>query len=215
VQLEKNCFSLFIGGDQSISIGITKLLLGQYKKLGILLLESHPNANTEKTTPTGDMHGMCTAFILRRALENYANAFFGELPKPKIFMLGLRVFDRGELENIANEEVKVLDFKRSISMDLTKLVNEIKDFFEDRESIYISFAANVLTPSLAPGVCTPSKDGYVPEYVEEILRQLVIQKLNITALEVSEINLLKDKEGQTLTYGFNIIKKLLNEIFST
>ncbi len=214
-KIEKDAFNLFIGGDQSISIGTTKLLMNHYKNLGILLLDAHPDCNTEKTTPTSNMHGMCIAFILKKALPEISKSFFNELPNPKIFMLGLRTFDRGELDNIAGEKVKVLDFKKSISMDLNKLINEIKEFFFDVENVHISFSANVMTPSLAPGVNTSIKDGYVPEYIEEIFKQLVIHKLPVISLEVSEVNLLKDKEGQTLHYSFNIIKKLLQEIFQS
>ncbi|MFN7181940.1 MAG: arginase family protein, partial [Planctomycetota bacterium] len=211
--IDKDAFSLFIGGDQSISIGTTKLLLKNYNNLGILLLDAHPDCNTEKTTQTSNMHGMCIAFIVRKALPAVSEEFFKELPKPKVFMLGLRTFEKEELDNISGDKIKVLDFKKSISMDLVKLINEIKDFFIDVNKVHISFSANVMTPSLAPGVSTPVKDGYVPEYIEEIFKQLVIHKLNIISLEISEINLLKDKEGQTLHYTFNIIKKLLQEIF--
>lgn len=213
-KIDKDGFTLIVGGDQSISIGTTKLLLNTYKNLGILLLDAHPDCNTEKTTPTSNMHGMCVAFILRKALPDISNPFFNELPKPKIFILGLRTFDKDELENVAGEKIKVLDFKKSISMDLNKLINEIKEFFIDVENVHISFSANVMTPSVAPGVNTPIKDGYVPEYIEEIFKQLVLHKLHIVSVEISEINLLKDKEGQTLHYSFNIIKKLLQEIFN-
>ncbi len=213
--IEKDAFCLFIGGDQSISIGTSKLLLKNYNKLGLLLLDAHPDCNTEKTTSNSDMHRICIAFILRRALPDIAENFFKDLEKPKIFILGLRTFDKEELENVNGEKVKVLDFKKSISMDLNKLIYEIKDFFSDVDKVHISFSANAMTPSLAPGVSTPTKDGYVPEYIEEIFRQLVIQGLSITSLEVSEINLLKDKEGQTLYYTFNIIKKLLQEIYQS
>lgn len=215
MNIERGAFNLFIGGDQSISIGTTKLLLKNYSNLGILLLDAHPDCNTEKTTPTSNMHGMCVAFILKKALQDISKPFYNNLANPKIFILGVRTFDKDELENVAGEKIKVLDFKKSISMDLNKLINEIKEFFSDVQNIHISFSANVMTPSVAPGVNTQTKDGYVPEYIEEIFRQLVLQKLNIVSFEVSEINLLKDKEGQTLHYSFNIIKRLLQELFNS
>ena len=66
--LESNNFPLCIGGDHSMALGTIAGISSYCKKnklkLGVIWIDAHTDMNTDRTTPSGNIHGMPLAAAL-------------------------------------------------------------------------------------------------------------------------------------------------------
>lgn len=78
--LSQNKFPLCIGGDHSMGIGtiagISSYCRKNKLKLGVIWIDAHADMNTNKTTPSGNIHGMPLAANLGLGHKKLVN-FYG------------------------------------------------------------------------------------------------------------------------------------------
>jgi len=111
--LSHNHFPLCLGGDHSMAIGtisgISAFCNKKNIELGLIWIDAHADLNTEKTTPSGNIHGMSVAASLGYGNKKLTS-LYGFSPKIKpenVVMIGLRSVDPGERELIKKLKLKV------------------------------------------------------------------------------------------------------------
>lgn len=62
--MKKGNFPIVLGGDHSIAIGTIKGVLHNVENLGIIWFDAHGDINTDKSSTTGNIHGMPVASLL-------------------------------------------------------------------------------------------------------------------------------------------------------
>src|SRR5690606_24758017 len=62
--MKKGNFPLVLGGDHSLAIGTIAGVAKCIEKLGVIWFDAHSDLNTEKTSPSGNIHGMSLAVSL-------------------------------------------------------------------------------------------------------------------------------------------------------
>lgn len=67
--MKDNRICLTLGGDHSIGIGTVHGVSEIHNDLAVLWVDAHCDINTTGTTPTGNMHGMSMAFLIKE-LQN-------------------------------------------------------------------------------------------------------------------------------------------------
>lgn len=83
---------LYITGDHSSAIGSVSAAGTYCEDLGLIWIDAHPDINTDKTTVTGNIHGMPVAALIGMG-EQSLTRILSDKPKVKpsnIVMLGLR-----------------------------------------------------------------------------------------------------------------------------
>src|SRR5690625_3843588 len=63
-EVSKGNFPLILGGDHSIAIGSLAGIAKHYDNLGVIWYDAHGDLNSDKTSPTGNIHGMPLAASL-------------------------------------------------------------------------------------------------------------------------------------------------------
>ena len=107
--LLNNQIPIILGGDHSVSIGSIAGASKKAKRLGLLWLDCHPDANVPSNSPSGNIHGMTVAISLGHGHPELVNcAGFS----PKVFpdslcIIGAKDIDAGEEEFLKHLGVKM------------------------------------------------------------------------------------------------------------
>ena len=195
-------FTLFLGGDHSVSIPTQKLFL-EYchnKKLEpvIIHLDAHPDI-----CDYYDDSYYSHACTIKRAIDNGYKT-------ENINLIGIRGYEKQEIEYLnVNKELKVFNasFINENGFDniLTYLINKYND---PKFLIYLSYDIDINDPSFAPGTGTPEAFGINSYELICFIKNLFIN-LNIGAMDLVEISPKLDNNNITSWLGL----KTLYEVF--
>src|SRR5688572_679783 len=96
--LQVGNFPLVIGGDHSLSIGSVRGA-SRNKKIELIWFDAHADFNTDKTTPSGNIHGMSLAALTGFGDKSLVQLWDEAVPvvnPNKIAIVGARDLDPGE-----------------------------------------------------------------------------------------------------------------------
>ncbi|WP_088103401.1 arginase [Halalkalibacter urbisdiaboli] len=210
---EEDSFPLILGGDHSISIGSIAGMSKRHQNLGVIWYDAHVDLNTEKTSPSGNIHGMPLAVNLgigHPMLTNIA----GYAPKIKpenIIIIGARSIDAGERELIKEQGIKVYTMHEIDRLGMTTVMQETIDYFSERtDGVHLSLDLDGIDPLDAPGVGTPVLGGITYRESHLALEMLAESQL-ITSAEFVEVNPILDHKNQTADVAVALITSLVGK----
>ena len=229
---EKGNTPLVMGGDHSVSIGSVSAALEAYgSDLGVLWIDAHMDLNTPSTSPSGNLHGMPLAALLRmdegsRGAGGYwrmiQDDIVGEkgLTPGNLVWLGLRDVDAGEVSNL-----ETLDGPLALTMQdideigIVKAIKRVSEHLENSgvKKLWISFDVDSLDPIFAPGTGTAVRGGMTyreGHLVAETLRALMNDEscsYELAGLDVVEVNPLIDSQNETAAVAVEWILSLFGK----
>src|SRR5690606_19234732 len=71
----KNIIPITIGGDHSISLGSISGVSSIDTNVGVIWIDAHADLNTDKTTPSGNIHGMILASLIGLGNQKLTQVF--------------------------------------------------------------------------------------------------------------------------------------------
>ncbi|HCK67022.1 MAG TPA: arginase, partial [Anaerolineae bacterium] len=156
--IQRGNFPLVIGGDHSLSIGSVRGA-ARNKKIGVIWFDAHADFNTDKTTPSGNIHGMSLAALTGYGDKSLVQLWDETIPvidPNKIAIVGARDLDPGEKDNLRNANALVLSMEQIDRYGMVAMMEKaIAHVSRDVDGIYFSFDLDALDPQFAPGVGTP------------------------------------------------------------
>jgi arginase len=211
--LHQNRFPLLIGGDHSISIGAVRaaaeVSIETGSKLSVLWIDSHPDMNTFKSSPSGRTHGMALSAIL--GLENGLTIGQSErrLVDPEdVHVFGVQAVDPLEEQNIIESGVSVTTLTelraRGIETCLTPI---LQSFTVSKRALYVSIDLDVLDPNECPGVNASCESGLRIEELIQIIAT-INQTSSIFAADIVEYNRIKDVEERSMYAVLSLLRAL-------
>ncbi|MGL4986549.1 MAG: arginase [Treponemataceae bacterium] len=215
--IKEDSFPLIIGGDHSIALGTFAGLSAGFKekgkKLGVLYVDAHGDFNTPKTSPSGNIHGMCVSASCGYGIPELTNLYFaGQKIDPKnVCYLGLRDLDPKEKLLMHEAGVKAITMTQIDRLGFTNAVKEAINFLQEAaDVIHISVDMDVMDPMYAPGVGIPLAGGL--SYREILLlMEEVYQTKMLCSAEIVEVNPVLDVRNQTAKMAVEIIARLLGD----
>lgn len=161
--LKSGKFCLFLGGDHSVTIPLSRAFgrIHKGKKIGIIHFDSHPDL-CEEYEGSKWSH----ACPLKRALD--------DVIKPvDLAQVGIRAFENEEVDLYGVTPdllvIKAHDiFKEGYQSAIDKLVSKFKAY----DVIYLTLDIDVLDPAFAPGAGTPEAGGLSSRELLEIINQI-------------------------------------------
>jgi arginase len=205
---------LVLGGDHSIAIGtiagVSSCFRRQKKKLGMIWLDAHGDANTPDTSPSGNIHGMPQAIAFGRgALELVTIGGFspGE-PKldPKCSsIIGARSIDRKEKLVVAEIGMRVFTMEEIDRRGIYEVSREAIDIAtRGTDGMHVSFDVDVMDPTVAPGVGTPVRGGLTYRETHTLM-EMVAESGRMVAMEVAEVNPILDVRNSTAEVAVEMV----------
>ncbi len=204
---------LIIGGDHSIAIGTLAGTAKQYDQMGVIWFDAHGDLNTDKTSPSGNIHGMPLAASLGFGHPELTE-MGGYKPKIKpenIVIIGARDLDEGEKELIREQNIRVYTMHEIDRMGMPDVMKEAIQYLEGRvDGVHLSFDLDVIDPSEAPGVGTPVLGGI--SFRESHLAMEMLAESNlISSVEVVEVNPILDEKNKTAELAVALMGSLFGE----
>ena len=215
--LSQNYFPLCIGGDHSMGIGtiagISSYCRKNKLKLGVIWIDAHADMNTDKTTPTGNIHGMPLAASLGLGNEKLVR-FYGFSPKLKpenTVLIGVRSIDEFEKKNIKQLNLTVYTMSDVDKLGIHRIIARVlKQFKEKVDHIHVSFDLDSVDPTLAPGVGT-SIPGGLSFRESHLLMESIAECGCMSSLEVTEVNPILDDKNKSAIFAAELVASSMGQ----
>jgi arginase len=194
---------VILGGDHSLAMGSVTGVARRFRAIGrelfVLWLDAHADFNTPATSPTGNLHGMPTAFLCG---EPGFDGLMGGRDRPaldprNLTLFGLRSVDREERAILEARGVQVVDMRVIDEVGVPALMRELLDRVAANDGVlHVSLDADFIDPSLAPGVGTPVPGGATYREAHLVMEMLCDSGL-VASLDLVELNPYRDEGGKT------------------
>lgn len=215
--LNKKYFPLIIGGDHATAIGtvagISNYCRKKKKTLGIIWIDAHADMNTEKTTPSGNIHGMPLAIALGLGDKRltHLNGFSPKVNIENVAMIGIRDVDFYEAQTIKKLKLNVHTMTEIDKVGIHRIIAKVLADFKSRvDHVHISFDMDGIDPEYAKGVGTPVPGGLT--YREsQLLMEMVADCGCMNSLEMLEVNPILDTKNRTAYLATELIISALGK----
>ena len=194
-------FPIFIGGDHSVSIPLEAAFYDYCKENGkipaIVHLDAHP-----------DICDFYDGSKNSHACTNKRSIDYGYNPSD-VILIGIRGFEAQEVQYFSeHKELKVFTTNMCYELGINEIISQLKEKFDDRYAIYLSYDIDINDPSFAPGTGTPEAFGLTSRMVLELVLGL-FKELPIKAFDIVEVSPRLDSNDITSWLAL----KTLYEIF--
>jgi arginase len=215
--LEKNKFPLCIGGDHSMALGTIAGISSYCKKnkltLGVIWIDAHADMNTDKTTPSGNIHGMPLATSLGLGYSELIKlkGFSPKLYPENCAIIATRSIDLDERKNIKKLNPAVYTMSDVDKLGIHRIISRVLKQFKERvDHIHVSFDVDSIDPNFAPGVGTPVPGGL--SYREaHLLMESIAECGCMSSLEVAEVNPILDMHNNSAILASDLIASSMGQ----
>ncbi len=192
-------FPLVLGGDHSLSIGSVRGA-ARNRKIGVIWLDAHADFNTDKTTPSGNIHGMSLAALTGLGDRSLVQLWDEPIPvidPAKIAIIGARDLDPGEKMNLRDSGALVMGMEQVDRFGMVAMVEKaIEQVSKDVDGIYLSLDLDALDPQHAPGVGTPVPAG-LTQREAHLACEMIAETGKLVGMDLVEVNPILDVQNRT------------------
>ena len=207
---------LLMGGDHCLAIGSISAAARHCRETGkrllVLWLDAHADANTGSTSPTGNIHGMPVACLCGDGPAPLT-ALSGVTPamSPQaIRQVGIRSVDAGEKLRLRELGLTVYDMRYIDENGMRQTMEQALAGIDANTHLHVSFDVDFLDAQIAPGVGTPVRGG--PTYREAHLALEMIEDTGaLGSLDVLELNPARDVHNQTAELVVDLLESLFGK----
>lgn len=202
--LPRGSVPVILGGDHSIALGtlggFTARAAAMGQPLFVLWIDAHPDCHTLETTTSGHVHGTPVAHAMG---EPGFGDVFGPVEHPldpaNICMVGIRSIDPAEAKLIARRGLDVICAADLASRGAEAVLAPFLERVRAANGIlHVSFDADAVDPSAAPGVGTPVAGGLSAADAHAVMGMVAASGL-MGSLELVELNPFLDRDRRTAT----------------
>ncbi len=209
--VEKGKFPLVLGGDHSIALGtiagISSYCKKNNKTLGVIWIDAHGDMNTDKTSPSGNIHGMPLAASLGfGAIElTSIGGDFQKIEPKNIVMIAIRDLDKEEKVLIKKNRINIFTMEDIDKQGMSTIINQSLQILKNVDYLHVSFDLDAMDPQVAPGVGTPVKGGL--DYREaHLIMETLSSSQKMTSMEIVEANPILDNKNQSAEFAVELIQ---------
>lgn len=199
--LETGRFCIFLGGDHSVTIPLSKALRKVHpdKKIGFVHFDSHPDLCDEYEDSKWSH-----ACPLRRVVEDVIVP--GDLAQ-----VGIRSYEYEEIEFFKKHpELMVIRAYDVFQYGYKAVSDRLTEKFREYDFVYITLDIDVLDPAFAPGTGTPEAGGLSSRELMYIINELM-SKTPVKAMDIVEVSPPLDTENQITSWA---AAKIIYEVFA-
>ena len=202
---------LFLGGDHSLAIG-TIGGVSHRNPTGVIWIDAHGDANSPKTSPSGNIHGMPVATLLGEGYPELVNVGRpgAKLAGKDLVMIGIRDLDADERKWLKKSGIAVYTMRDLDERGMSAITREALQRLEHCTRLHVSLDMDSLDPNVAPGVGTPSPGGL--NYREaQLLMEIIADTGKLSSADVVEINPMLDERNSTGGIAVELVASLLGK----
>lgn len=209
--IDNNNIPIIIGGDHSSCIGSISAALDYFKgDISVIYIDKHADIHNEKTTPSGNIHGMPLSVCIGRCDKRFDIGSY-KLKPENLYFIGLGNYEKEEIDYI-NEENIYYKMENEINENtIESITDEILSKIKTKY-VHISFDFDVIKDEDFHAVNVAVESTYQDDKgisyndCKNIIETL-LKKVNLSSMDIVEYNPLLDKDG--------ICKEKAEELFKT
>ncbi|MBX3062927.1 MAG: arginase [Anaerolineae bacterium] len=204
-------FSIFLGGDHSMSVGSVSGVATQ-GKVGVIWVDAHADYNTPKTSPSGNVHGMPMAALLGDEPKELADIGHAgaKLQPQQVVMIGIRNLDAPERQRLIDSGITIHTMTDIDEHGVGQITRRTLEHFANYDHIHVSLDMDSLDPEFAPGVGTPIPGGLT--YREaHLLMEILHSSGKVRSMDIVEINPILDNRNRTAELAVELAASLLGQ----
>ena len=216
--LDESVLPVVLGGDHSIAMGtiagVSRHFRRRKEKPGLVWFDAHADANTEHTSPTGNIHGMPMAVCLGLGARDLLSIYDAKGPMiegERAAIIGLRSVDIKERANVGQVGIGAFTMRHIDERGMRAVMEAaIRRATKDTGGIHVSIDLDAVDPEEAPGVGTPSPGGI--GYREmHLAMEMLADTGRVCSVELVEVNPILDRANQTAKLGVGLLCSLLGK----
>ncbi len=211
--MQSGHFPLVLGGDHSLSLGSIRGA-AKIKKLGVIWIDAHADFNPDKTTPSGNIHGMPLAALCGLGDARLTQLWDEPLPvvNPKrVAIIGARDLDPGEKANLREAGVMVMGMEQIDRFGMASVLEKaIEHVSRQTEGIYLSLDMDAMDPRHAPGVGTPVPAG-LTQREGHLACEMIAETGKLIGMDIVEVNAILDVQNQTGALAVEFVLSVLGK----
>lgn len=214
--INKNEKVIALGGDHSICLGTISGAAAVIKNdLGLIYLDAHGDINTDRTSITGNIHGMHLASLMgfgdKRLVQVFNKSI--KIKKANLLHVGGYDLDSGEIELIEKEKLNTYKIIDILSNGLAPLFLKIDKLNSSVKNVWVSLDLDVIDSTYAPAAGMPNKAGLTYREITTIC-EYIGKNSRVIGVDVVEYNPLRDIEAKTAELAIELIAKLFGSNYS-
>ena len=214
--LDRGHFPLVLGGDHSIAAGSVSAVAKHYEdqgEIGIIWIDAHGDWNDDKSTISGNMHGMPYSAICGWGPASMVD--FGQephyVPTSHCVQVAGHDFDVAEAKRMKEAGMNVFPIS---DVDRRGMYEVMKDAIriagEGTVGIHLSFDVDAITPEYAPGTGTPVNNGITAREAFLAVEMLAASG-KLLSMDLVEVNPILDERNKTGNLASDLIQLALGK----
>ncbi|CAG9170827.1 Arginase [Cupriavidus laharis] len=214
--LEEGRMPVLLGGDHCMAVGSVSAVARHCRQAGrklvVLWLDAHADANIGASTPTGNMHGMPVACLCGDGpapLTMLGGQPPAVLPQ-EIRQVGIRSVDAQEKLRLHALGLKVFDMRYIDEYGMRETMEQALSGMDDDTHLHVSFDVDFIDSAIAPGVGTTVLGG--PTYREtQLCMEMIADTGRLSSLDVMELNPACDVRNETARLVVDFLESLFGK----
>lgn len=210
--IKRNDFVVAIGGDHSMALGTiagaASALHG--KRVGVIWIDAHPDANTDETTQSGNIHGMPAASRMGfgHSLLTGIDSNVPTILTENFLYLGLKDIDMAEIDFIRKHSIKTVTMMDIEERGLSRATLAIDALRRKTDVIWVSMDMDSIDREYAPGVGMPTNGGFSRREILNLARYIG-KTCTLAGLDIVEIVPRKDVGRKTVNLALDLIAQFM------
>ncbi|MBI2670966.1 arginase family protein [Candidatus Woesearchaeota archaeon] len=187
-------FTVFVGGDHSITYACFKAISMKHKNCGLVIFDAHPDCYKNFNYP---VHEDWLKFLIEEKV----------IRNDQIILIGIRNPDIKEIEFLKDNKIKFFTMK-NVDSNKEDFCDLIMESCRNFESLYISIDIDVVDPAFAPGTGYLEPGGFSSRELIHYVQRLKLLK-NLRAIDLVEVNPKKDINNMTSKLAARLIAEFM------
>lgn len=183
-------FVLCAGGDHSVAAGSVAAALAARPRAGVVWVDAHADINTPATSPSGNLHGMPVALLLKRAaLRGGAWEWLARAPRLEpgaLAYVGLRDLDAAEAALVRALGIAAFTMADIDRRGIARVADDVARALKGRP-LHVSLDIDAVDPGAAGATGTAVPGGLSLRETHFLLETLAATK-RLCSMDVVEIN---------------------------
>ncbi|HJV66321.1 MAG TPA: arginase [Geomonas sp.] len=209
--IEEERIPLFMGGDHTLAIGSIGGITHS-GPAGIIWIDAHGDFNTPKSSPTGNIHGMCVAALLGDGYPELVNVGRRgpKLKASDVVMIGLRELDPLEKIRLRESGIALYTMRDIDERGMATVAREALERLKHLTRLHVSLDLDGLDPMEVPGVGTTAPGGL--SYREaQLLMEIIADTEQVVSMDIVEINPILDQRNKTAKIAVQLAASLFGK----
>jgi arginase len=213
--LSKQDIPLVLGGDHSLAIGsisaVARFCSQQQKKLKIVWIDAHADANTPTISPSGNLHGMPVSSLLGHGYHPLCDLVEQDTIHAEQFhLVGIRSVDSAEKEFVHQLGLDIFDMRYIDEFGINHVMKKILADCAPNTHLHVSFDLDGLDPSIAPGTSTRVEGGLSYREIQ-LMMEMMADTQCVGSVDLVELNPLQDIRNQTALLAIDLLESLFGK----